>query len=80
MGQNGADRADKCFEDFNAGTDDDTMRERYGRDYKRTIGIILACNDEDNASLRYPIKITYDKYAVYEWCAPSRTDPNQGWR
>ena len=46
---------------------------------KRWLGIILACYDDDNARLRYPIKITHDQRAVYEWCAPSKVDPNQGW-
>jgi len=46
---------------------------------KRTLGIGLACYDDDNARLRYPIKITHDPTAVYEWCAPSKSDPNQGW-
>ncbi len=47
---------------------------------KRTIGIIIGCYDEDNVRLRYPIKITHDKDAVYEYCAPSLSDPNQGWK
>ena len=46
---------------------------------KRWLGIVLACYDEDNAMLRYPIKITHDPDAVYEWCGISRADPNQGW-
>lgn len=46
---------------------------------KRHFGITLACYNEDNARLRYPIKITYDKDAIYEWCPPSKDDPNQGW-
>ena len=66
-------------DDFTAGFDDDAMRERYGDDYKRIIGIRIACLDEENARLRYPIKITHDPEAVYEWCAPSKSDPNQGW-
>ena len=45
----------------------------------RWIGIELACYDEDNAALPYPIKITYDANAIYEYCAPSNADPNQGW-
>lgn len=46
---------------------------------KRTLGITLACYDEDNARLRYPIKITHDSNAVYECCGISKSDPNQGW-
>lgn len=45
----------------------------------RHIGIEIACYDEDNEALRYPIKITHDVNAVYEDCGPSKSDPNQGW-
>ena len=47
---------------------------------KRLIGIWMACYDADNAALDYPIKITHNKYAVYEDCHPSWSDPNQGWK
>jgi len=46
---------------------------------KRTLGIAIACYDEDNAFLRYPIKITHDPNATYEHCNPSLSDPDQGW-
>lgn len=75
----GEENARSFFDDFKSGTDDAVMRERYGGDYKRTLGIVIACHDEDNANLRFPIKITHDPDAVYEWCAPSKGDPNQGW-
>lgn len=45
----------------------------------RCIGIDIACYDEQNASLRFPIKITHDSEAVYEDCEPSKSDPYQGW-
>lgn len=45
----------------------------------RHIGIELACYDEDNEALPFPIKITHDKHACYELCRPSKSDPNQGW-
>ena len=64
--------------DFCGGLSDDEMIDKYGEDYKREIGINLACYDEDNASLPYPIKITYDETAVYEDCEISLSDPNQG--
>ena len=46
---------------------------------KRYIGIVMACYDEDNERLPYPIKITHVPYSVYEMCDPSPSDPNQGW-
>lgn len=48
-------------------------------DADRYVGIDIACYDEQNAALKYPIKITHDPDAVYEDCASSPGDPNQGW-
>ena len=45
----------------------------------RIIGIGLACYDEDNAAIRYPIKIAEYEWSTYEGSAPSESDPNQGW-
>lgn len=44
----------------------------------RWLGIIMACYDEDNFALEYPIKIT-SKPMEYEQADASRSDPNQGW-
>lgn len=44
----------------------------------RWIGIVMACYDEDNFALEYPIKIT-TKEMEYEDVKPSESDPNQGW-
>ena len=46
---------------------------------KRYLGILMACYDDDNRKLFYPIKITHNKYVTYEGCEPSLRDPNQGW-
>lgn len=48
-----------------AGASDEYMREKYGNvfgygdgsDWKRCLGIDIACYDEDHVKLRYPIKI-----------------------
>lgn len=44
----------------------------------RWLGIIMACYDEDNFALEYPIKIT-SKEMDYENTSASKSDPNQGW-
>jgi len=44
----------------------------------RWLGIIMACYDEDNFALEYPIKIT-SKQMEYDSVSPSKSDPNQGW-
>ena len=56
-------------------------RKKIGSDFweYRLIGIDLACYDEDNEALPYPIKITHNPNAVYESCGISLSDPNQGW-
>jgi len=57
---------------------DDEMIEKYGEEYKRELGILIACYDEDNAKLKYPIKITHNESAVYEDCKFSPGDEYQG--
>lgn len=59
--------------------DDKWGKEYNPREWLRHIGIEIACYDKDNAKLKYPIKITYSKTAVYEDYEPSNSDPNQGW-
>ena len=54
------------------------MKERYGKEYLRNIGILFACYDEDNLSLDYPIKIT-SRPMDYASAKPSLSDPHQGW-
>jgi hypothetical protein len=54
------------------------MKEKYGEDYKRSIGIDIACYNDQNAALKYPIKIAERKNSVYETCEPSLSDSDQG--
>ena len=56
------------------------MEKKYGKEFKRKIGISISCYNEQNAALKYPIKIARLKNSVYEECSPSDSDHNQGWR
>ena len=44
----------------------------------RCIGIDIACHNEDNAALPYPIKITKTKKVRYDKLPASKNDPEQG--
>lgn len=63
--------------DFKVKTDEE-MKAIYGEDFKRMIGIDIACYDEQNAALQYPIKIT-SREMDYRYANPSESDPDQGW-
>jgi hypothetical protein len=72
------------LKDFGAGMSEEALMEKYrdiswGNTQIRCIGIDIACYDEDQDQLKYPIKITYDRNAVYEHCGISYKDPDQGW-
>lgn len=64
--------------DYRNGLSNEEMEEKYGEDWKREIGIDIACYDEQNVKLPYPIKIT-SKIMKYNEISPSLRDPNQGW-
>ena len=53
-------------------------REEVGNTQLRLIGIDIACGDEKNSRLRYPIKLTHSIFTNYEDCPYSPEDPNQG--
>lgn len=73
-------KTDKDIQDFiDIKVCNGTLPSYLQEDWKRNIGISIACYDEDNARLKYPIKITHNVNAVYEKCKPSLSDPNQGW-
>lgn len=64
--------------DYKAGLSNEEMAEKYGKDWKREVGINIAGGDERNFKLLYPIKIT-SKEMPYDEAKPSKRDPNQGW-
>lgn len=67
------------LKDYQNNTDEKTMVEKYGKWWKREIGIDVACYNEQNAALRYPIKICAKRTSVYEEMPASKNDPNQGY-
>lgn len=64
--------------DYKNGAKDEVMEKKYGPDWKRKIGIDIACYDEQNAAIPYPIKIAICEKSVYEEEGPSLRDPEQG--
>lgn len=71
----------RAIKDYAQGATDAYMREKYGTvlgygdgsDWKRCLGIQLACSDEDHVKLKYPIKIVehpmeYDKAGISPSC------------
>lgn len=67
----------KMLEEFKNGVDHSAMKVSYGDDYLREIGILIACYDEDNATLKYPLKFV-EEPCSYEAAAPSLSDPDHG--
>ena len=67
----------ECYSDLSL-TREEIVKKLGGYSY-RNIGIDIACYDEDNAALPFPIKITHNPNLKYEDCEPSLSDPDQGW-
>ena len=71
-------RESQMLRDFKSDTPDEVMKQKYGNDYLRILGIDIACDDEDNFALKFPIKITSVEMS-YSSAIPSKSDPYQGW-
>lgn len=72
------ERNRRILTDFISGKSPEYMESVYGESWKRLIGICIACDDKDNASLKYPIKICENLPPDYDTLPPSKSDPNQG--
>lgn len=76
-----------AIKEYAAGASDEYMKEQYGAqlgyagyadDWKRCLGIKIACYDEQHVKLKYPIKIVEHPVA-YEKAGISPSCPFQGW-
>ena len=75
----------EAIQAYAAGATDSFMQEKYGKtlgygdgsDWKRCLGITIACYDEDHVKLRYPIKIV-EHPTDYEKAGISPACPFQG--
>lgn len=55
-----------------------SVENRYLKEWKREVGILIACYDTDNASLPFPIKIALSEDFSYFELPASKSDPGQG--
>lgn len=67
------------LDDYKSGKDDVYMLGQYGEDWKRIIGINIACYDRQNEALKYPIKFVQNPNLNYDDVKPSKSCPNQGY-
>ena len=69
----------RMLAEYREGATDEAMAERYGKDWKRLLGIHIACYDEQNEALEFPIKIVENGTLKYNWVRPSKGCPSQGY-
>lgn len=74
------ERSVACLSDFVGGMPGAEMKEKYGKDYLRDIGVDIAGYNWQNEQLKYPIKICELKHSAkqYDVLPASKKDPNQG--
>ena len=72
---NGDDKADSLAQQL---LENGEISELVRTNWKRNLGIKIACCDEDNEALPYPIKISSSSRFKYNNLIPSKNDPNQG--
>ncbi len=74
------ERAAARLMDWRSGEmNEEEMALRYGQEWKRDIGIDIACYDDQNAALPYPIKIVSERSYLYHQLPASQGDEHQGW-
>ncbi len=46
------------IDEYKAGASDKSLEKKYGKEWKREVGIAIACDDDCARKLKYPIKLT----------------------
>ena len=57
------ERMAALIDEYKTGASDEELSEKYGTEWKREIGIEIACEDENARKLKYPIKLTKNRDA-----------------
>ena len=69
----------ELISDYKNGMSEKKLVKKYGDEWKRTIGIMVACHDEQMAVLKYPLRIVEELTLSYEDVAGfSKRCPHQG--
>ena len=57
------ERMAALIDEYKTGASEKSLAAKYGREWKRNLGIAIACEDENARKLKYPIKLTKDRNA-----------------
>ena len=57
------ERMAALIDEYKTGASDEELSEKYGNEWKRELGIAIACEDDNARKLKYPIKLTKNRDA-----------------
>ena len=57
------ERMAALIDEYKTGASDEELSEKYGSEWKRELGIAIACEDDNARRLKFPIKLTKNRNA-----------------